>query len=152
MRLSSFHLRKVGPYRRVPWCVPARRLCRSPQDCVCGLRSYGRAPITRTDARKDTHSLTRRYPVTRHVRTHKLTNPHTRGQMHGHSTLRCSGGKDIIVISPVEPVASESCLPSMPSLRPFARHYLCAGPAEEQPYTGCDPRFLLLHRHLLAEL
>ncbi len=91
MRLSSFRLRKVGPYRRVPWCVPARRLCRSPQDCVCRLRSHGRAPITRTDARKDTHPLTRRYPVTRHMRTHKPA--HARAHA-GRAALRRSGARE----------------------------------------------------------
>ena len=91
MRPSRFSLRKVGPYRRIHWCVPARRLCRSPQDCVCRLRSHGRAPITRTDARKDTHPLTRRYPVTRHLYT---TNSQTRTRAGKcTATLRRSGAR-----------------------------------------------------------
>ena len=93
MRLPRFCLRKVGPYRRIHRRVPARCLCRSPQDCVCRLRLHGRETpfvITRTHARKATHPLTRCYPVTPHARAHQLINPHAHMQR---ATLRRSGAR-----------------------------------------------------------
>ena len=95
VRLPSFYLRKVGPYRRIHRRVPARCLCRSPQDCVCRLRLHGRETpfvITRTHARKATHPLTRCYPVTPHARAHQLINPHAHTQR---ATLRRSGARRI---------------------------------------------------------
>ena len=95
VRLPSFYLRKVGPYRRIHRRVPARCLCRSPQDCVCRLRLHGRETpfvITRTHARKATHPLTRCYPVTLHARAHQLINPHAHTQR---ATLRRSGARRI---------------------------------------------------------
>ena len=95
MRLSSFHLRKVGPYRRVPWCVPARRLCRSPQDRVCHLRFHGRENPLCADY---THTCTKRHAPTdppqprAHAKTHYPARAHTESHtapLRGSEGYRC---------------------------------------------------------------